>query len=94
MIARHWSFYICEAALGVSELPPPTALQTRSLMPHLGKEGYKAIRFFGLSLAASTDTAFCANVKYQYDGPCSWKVAVNGVDYEARFGNTQLKLNG
>ncbi|MBU2700591.1 hypothetical protein Ga0466249_001683 [Sporomusaceae bacterium BoRhaA] len=55
--------------------------------------GYKAIRFgFGLSLAASTDTAFCDNVKYQYDGTCFWKVAVNGVDYEARFGNTTLKL--
>jgi len=43
VIARHGSFYICEAALGVSELPSPTTLQTRSLMPHPGKEGYKTI---------------------------------------------------
>ncbi|VBB05558.1 regulator of chromosome condensation rcc1 [Lucifera butyrica] len=55
--------------------------------------GYTKVRFgYVLSLASSTDTAFCDNLKYQYDGQGEWKVAVNGADYEARFSNTALKI--
>lgn len=55
--------------------------------------GYNKVRFaYGLSIAASTDTAFADNLKFQYDGPGEWKVAINGTDYEAKFSNTNLKL--
>lgn len=70
-----------------------TQFDAASWQSWLINDGYIKVRFgYGISMAASTDVAFADNLKYQYDGQGVWKVAVNGVDYEARFDNLSLTL--